>query len=146
MCMATDIFRRLVIGRAWACLSGLAGSAGVGLNLELQGYIQFAIIVGIITILVYSFLFPVPLLAGCGGGSIRCFIFICIMSHKKRYVYHLCYNIDRVNLRHGIQSLGIVTRDFCSCERACRERGVSQTAGGKQPAQKAFFLIVRSSD
>jgi len=43
-------------------------------------------------------------------------------------------------------TIGIVTIDFCSCERACRERGVSQTAGGKQPAQKAFFLIVRSSD
>ena len=46
----------------------MLGDGSVGsvilLNLELQDYIQFAIIVGIITILVYSFLFPVP--AGCG--------------------------------------------------------------------------------
>lgn len=30
LCMATDIFRRLVIGCAWACLSGLAGSTRGG--------------------------------------------------------------------------------------------------------------------
>ena len=39
LCMAKDIFRRLVIGRAWACLSGLAGSAGVGFRLLSAGWI-----------------------------------------------------------------------------------------------------------
>ena len=80
--MATDIFRRLVIGCAWACLFGLAGSAGVGcacllsagwilclgcyvlwdfmvradifLNLELQEYMQFVAIAANSTIFIIA--------------------------------------------------------------------------------------------